>query len=216
VKTLLKAALAAAIVASTYYAILEIADGKADTLAGGGAFVLDERHAVEAAAFAELLTRLQAWGEADLAESLAALQGAGNILVAPRLGGGRSAVYVNVLGLVSRIYVRGDDLVVRALPFPNLDVPERAQRTFATIRLAGTLVHELQHRGGIGDEAPVYEREIAWYRGLGERNTARLDAEEGRLFDWAVASARASAEAARDKALAASRSSAPPATRTSR
>jgi hypothetical protein len=200
-KTLLKLAVGVAIVASTYFAILEIAQHKADVLAGRGTFVLDERHATEAAAFAQLLTRLQGWGEADVAASLAALQASGQIHVAPRLGAGRSAVYVKTLGLVSRIYLRGDNLVVRALPFPELDVPERAQRTYAAIRLAGTLVHELQHHEGVEDEAAAYDHEISWYQQLGERNSGSLAEEERRLFDWAVASALASAEAARQKAV---------------
>ena len=46
-RAILKLALAAAIVASTYYAILRIAEHKADALAGGGTFVLDGRHATE-------------------------------------------------------------------------------------------------------------------------------------------------------------------------
>jgi len=200
-RPLLTLAAAVAILASTYFAILEIAESKADGLAGGETFVLDSRHGAESAAFSGLLARLGEWDEEGLAASLVSLRDAGHIHVAPRLGGGRSAVYVNALGLVSRIYLRGDNLVLRGLPFPDLDIPERAQRTFAMIRLAGTLVHELAHYGGIEDEDAAYDREIEWYRQLGERNADRLAGDERRLFDWALASALASAEAAREKAV---------------
>ncbi len=199
-KAVLKLGVAAAIVASTYYAIVRIAEHKADALAGGETFVLDRRHAAESEALEALSRQLRGWGEDDLAASLARLQGAGHLWVAPRLSGGRSAVYVNALGLVSRIYVRGDELVSRSLPFPDLDIPESARRTFARIRLAGTLVHELQHYQGVEDEEAVYEREMAWYRGLGERTLDRLHGEERRWFEWAVESALESAKAARAKA----------------
>ena len=88
----------------------------------------------------------------------------------------------------------------RSLPFPDLDVPDAARRAFARIRLAGTLFHELQHYQGVEDERIAYEREMAWYRGLGERTADRLSGEERRSFDWAVASALESAAAAREKA----------------
>ena len=202
-KALLNLAMAAAIVASTYYAIREIAGQKADALAGGGTFVLDGRSGAETRAFTDLLRQLRAWEEPDLAASLASLQESGRIWVAPRLGGGRSAVYVNALGLVSRIYVGSGELVVRSLPFPELEVPDGARRTFATVRLAGTLFHELQHSDGVEDEGAVYEREMEWYRGLGKRAAGGLEAEERRWFEWAVVSALASAAAAREKATVA-------------
>lgn len=189
-----------AIVASTYYAIVRIAEHKADALAGGGTFALDESHPAEKGAFEALLRQLRAWGEDELAASLERLQASGQLRVAPGLAGGRSAVYVDSLGLVSRVYVRSDELVVRRLPFPDLDIPDGARRTFATIRVAGTLFHELQHAEGVEDEGTAYEREMAWYRGLGERNPVGLEGEEWRWFEWAVASAIDSAAAAREKA----------------
>jgi hypothetical protein len=201
-RAILKLAVAAAIVASTYFAIVRIAEYKADALAGGGTFVLDGRHPAETGALDALSAQLRDWGEHDLAASLARLRGSGRLFVAPRLAGGRSAIYVDALGLVSRIYVRRDELVVRGLPFPDLDIPDRARRTFATIRLAGTLIHELQHFEGVEDEDAAYEREMAWYRGLGERIADRLEGEERRWFEWAVASALDSAAAAKAKALA--------------
>ena len=202
-RSLLKIAVAGAIVASTYYAIVRIAEHKADALAGGGTYLIDGRHAAESEALGALSGQLRGWGEHELAASLARLQGSGHLWVAPRLTGGRSAIYVNALGIVSRIYVRSDELVARSLPFPDLDVPDEAQRTFARIRLAGTLFHEIQHYQGVEDEGDAYEREMAWYQGLGERAADRLEGEQGRWFDWAVASALDSAAAAREKATGA-------------
>lgn len=201
-KALLKLAVAAVIVLSTWHAVERIAEAKADRLAGGGTFALDGRHAPEEAALARLLERLRGWGRDDLAASLAALRESGRLWVAPRLAGGRSAITVHALGLVSRVYVRGDELVVRTLPFPDLEVPDAARRTFATMRLAGTLLHELQHLEGVEDEDVAYEREMAWYRGLGEDGAGRLSGEERRLFEWAVESAVESAAAARARAMA--------------
>ena len=195
--------MAGAIVASTYFAIVRIAEYKSDALAGGGTFVLDGRHAAESNALDALSGQLRGWGEHELAASLAGLQGSGHLWVAPRLAGGRSAIYVNALGIVSRIYVRSDELVARRLPFPELDIPDEAQRTFARIRLAGTLFHEIQHYQGVEDEGAAYEREMAWYRGLGERTADTLEGEERLWFEWAVASALDSAAAAREKATVA-------------
>jgi hypothetical protein len=177
-----------------------IAEYKSNALAGGGAFVLDERQVAENAAFDALLGQLREWGDLEFAAALARLRDSGHLWVAPRLTGGRSAIYVNSLGLVSWVYLRRDVLVAPSLPFPDPDIPEAAQRTFATIRLAGTLFHEIQHYQGVEDEGAAYESEMAWYRGLGEQAADRLEGEERRRFDWAVASALESAAAARGKA----------------
>jgi len=200
VRAISKLLLAAAIVASTYYAIVRVAEHKADALAGGGTFALDGSHSAETGAFAALAGQLRGWGEHELAAALERRLGSGQLRVAPRLAGGRSAVYVSTLGLVSRIYLRSDELVGGSLPFPDQDIPDGARRTFATVRLAGTLFHELQHSEGVEDEDVAYEREMAWYRGLGERNADRLEGEERRWFDWAIESAVTSAAAAREKA----------------
>ena len=101
---------------------------------------------------------------------------------------------------MSWVYLRRDELVGRILPFPDPEIPEAAQRTFATIRLAGTLFHELQHYQGVEDERVAYEREMDWYRGLGEWSAERRSGDEGRRFEWAVASALESASAASQKA----------------
>ena len=133
------------------------------------------------------------------AVALLRLQESGDLWVAPALEGGRSAISVSVLRL-RRVFVRSDELVARDLPFPDLDVPEPAQRTFATIRLAGTLFHELQHYEGLDDEEATYAREIEWYHGLRARMLDRLPGEERRRFEWAVDSAIETATAAREKA----------------
>jgi hypothetical protein len=200
VRTLLKLGVAAAIVVATYFAVHRIAEEKASTLAGGGTFTLDRQHPEEWRAFGLLREHLREWGETDLATALLRLQEKGDLWVAPELGGNRSAIYVNALDLVTRVFVRRDELLARELPFPELDIPESAQRTFATIRLAGTLFHELQHYDGLEDEDATYAREIEWYEELRERRLDRLAGEPRRLFEWAVDSAIATATAARDKA----------------
>jgi hypothetical protein len=200
VRVLGKLALAVAVLVSTYYAILRVAEHKADALAGGGTFRLDRSHAEDDEAFTNLLAQLRRWGQASLAGSLRSLQEKGRLFVAPRLARERSAIYVDALGLVRRIYVRPDELVARKLPFPDLGAPEDAQRTFTRIRLAGTLFHELQHYGGLEDEAATYDREIAWYGRLRDAVLPGLEGERARWFEWAVDSAVESAEAAREKA----------------
>ena len=205
-RILLQLAVAAAVVVSTYYAIGRVAEEKANALAGGQTFVLDRESQEEWAAFAALRERLHEWGESDLAVALLRLQESGDLWVAPALEGGRSAISVSVLKL-RRVFVKGDELVARDLPFPDVDIPEPAQRTFATIRLAGTLFHELQHHEGLDDEAATYEREIEWYRGLRARMLERLQGEERRRFEWAVDSAIQTATAAREKAKGSGRES---------
>jgi hypothetical protein len=200
VKALLRIGLAIVIVASAYSAIVRVAEEKADALAGGGAFPLDRQSPEEWDAFAALLDQLRRWEEPGLAVALGRLQESGALWVAPRLTGQRSAISVQSLGLVSRVFVRRDELVNPGLPFPDLEVPEPAQRTFATIRLAGTLLHELQHHEGLEDEAETYDREIAWYRHLREGRLERPEGEDRHWFEWAVDSAIQSAEAAREKA----------------
>jgi len=200
VKALLRIGLAVVIVCSTYLAILRVAEEKASALAGGGVFPLDRQSPEEWDAFGALLDQLRRWEEPGLAVSLARLQESRDLWVAPRLAGQRSAISVQSLGLVSRVFVRGDELVSPELPFPDLDVPEPAQRTFATVRLAGTLFHELQHHEGLDDEAETYDREIAWYRHLREGMLERLGGEDRHWFEWAVDSAIQSAAAAQEKA----------------
>jgi len=200
VRTLFKLTVAAAIVISTWYGIVVIAEYKAEALAGSGAFVLDESHPEETTRFHALLAELGRWEEEGLAVSLSQIRHERRLWVAPHLSGERAAIFVDSLGLVRRIYVRRDSLLPRGLPFPDLDVPEEAQRTYQTIRLAGTLYHELQHYEGLEDEGATYDREVAWYRGLGERMLPRLQGEARRQFEWAVDSAVLSAEAAREKA----------------
>jgi hypothetical protein len=200
VKTLLKLGLAAAIIASTYFAIVRVAEDKASARAGGHTFPLDRRSPQEWDAFSALLDELRDWGQGELAAALVGLQEKGDLWVAPDLAGGRSAICVHSLRLVSRVYVRREDLLARELPFPDLDVPDTAQRTFTTIRLAGTLLHELQHYDGLEGEGETYDREIEWYRELRRTMLDQLEGDERRLFEWAVDSAIQSAAAARDKA----------------
>ena len=199
-KLLIRLGVVVLIVGATYLAILRIAEHKADSLAGGGTFRLDGSGSVEMRSFDGLLDQLRRWNDPGFATSLSALRESGHLWVAPHLAGDRSAIYVNALGLVARIYVRRDELFDRELPFPDLDVPDAAQRQFATIRLAGTLFHELQHYDGLEDEGATYDREIEWYQRLRDQVLPGLDGERHRWFEWAVDSAIESARAAREKA----------------
>jgi len=188
------------IVASTWYAIVRVAHEKTNALAGGHTYRLDPGHPEDWRAFGALLDQLRQWGEDDLAAALLRLQEKGDLRVAPALGGGRSAVYVDALGLATTVFVRRDRLVPRGLPFPELDAPEEAQLTFDRIRLAGTLYHELQHYDGLEDEAATYGREVEWYDGLRERMLGRLEGEDRHWFEWAVDSAIETAVAAQEEA----------------
>jgi hypothetical protein len=200
-KTLLQLALAATIVAATFFAIQRVAEEKANALAGGGTFALDPSRPEEWRAFSLLVGQLREWGEGGLADALVRLQEDGDLRVAPGLAPGRSAVYVSALGLVARVFVRQEELVPRGLPFPDLDAPEEAQTLFGTIRLAGTLYHELQHYEGLESEPATYEREIDWYLGLREAMIDGLEGDKRRWFEWAVDSAIETAVAAREKAV---------------
>ena len=199
-KSLLKIAVALAVLVSTWHAIVAIAEHKADALAGDGTLLLGPGHPEEMRAFSSLLGQLRRWEEPGLAEALARLQEAGHLRVAPRLGGNRSAIYVDALGLVRRIYVRRDELLSRDRPFPDLEVPDRARRLFATLRLAGTLLHELQHYEGLEDEGATYDREIEWYEEVRDAALHGLAGEEERWAGWAIDSAVESARAARETA----------------
>lgn len=200
-KALQQFGLALAIVAVTYYAIVRVAEEKAGALAGGDTAPLADQTRAERDAFEALLTQLRIWDQAALALALSQLRDDGNLWVAPHLSGDRSAIFVSSLGLVSRVYVRREELVAPELPFPGAGIPEPARRTFATIRLAGTLYHELQHHEGLEDEGATYDREIGWYRGLGATTLEGLQGEEKRQFEWAIDSAVQSADAARVKAV---------------
>jgi hypothetical protein len=200
VKLLARLGLALVIVAATYFAVLRIAEHKADALAGGGTFPLDPAHLAQMHSFDELVEQLRRWNQVDLADSLTALREKGEIWVAPHLGDNRSAIYVSALGLAKRIYVQDDGLVGRELPFPGANVPEAAQRQFVRIRLAGTLFHELAHHDGLVDETATYDREVAWYRSLRQEVLPGLAGEDARFFEWAVDSAIKSALAARETA----------------
>lgn len=211
-KLLARLGLAILIVAATYFAILRIAEHKADALAGRDTFRLDAAHPSAMRSFDEVIDQLRRWKQTDLAESLIALREKGHLWIAPHLGGNRSAIFVSALGLVRRIYVR-NDVADGELPFPDLNVPEAAQRQFARIRLAGTLFHELQHHNGLEDETATYDREVEWYRSLRQDVLPGLAGEAARLFEWAVDSAIESALAAREKATSAAAPSSAASTR---
>jgi hypothetical protein len=79
--------LAIIIVAATYFAMVRIAEHKADVLAGGETFRLDPSHPGQMRSFDDLIDQLRLWKQADFAESLSALREKGQLWIAPHSGG---------------------------------------------------------------------------------------------------------------------------------
>ena len=179
--------------AATYGVLLRIAEAKIETAVGGGTFPLDDKRPSEVAAFQRLRTSVADIGDPALADRLEKLRQDGAIWVAPSLGPGRWAVFVESLRLVRRIYVRRLALLdprAHHYPVPSAEVPEDNQRTFAWISLAGALRHELAHYDGMIEERDAYAAEIAWYEGLRASPWfASLEGERRRVFAWSLESA---------------------------
>ena len=89
-RILLKLAVAAAIVASTYYAIVRDRGGEGRRARGRGDFALDGSHPAERARSRRSCGQLRGWGEHELASSLERLQGSGQApgRASPRRAGG--------------------------------------------------------------------------------------------------------------------------------
>jgi hypothetical protein len=193
------------LVAVTAASIYRIAEARNERAAGAGVFRLDESRGDEMEAFGRLRNALAAMGQGDLAERLEALRAKGSFWVAPNLGPGRWAVFVNSASLVRRIYVRRLALLEpRAHLYAADDpvTPAREQEAFAWISLGGALYHELCHYEGVVDEGAAYDREIAWYEALRTSPWhAGLDADRRRVYDWALESAVLSARKARSLAV---------------
>ena len=197
--------------AATWGGLLRVAESKSDEAAGGGAFRLAVPRHDELAAFARLRSDLERYGEEGTAASLEALRAKGAIWVAPRLDRGRWAVYVSSLGLVRRIYVRGEalrDPAGHLFAGVASEAPPAHREAFARMSLAGALVHELAHHDGIEDEGAAYELELGWYERVRKSPfVAGLPREARAAYDWAIESAILSARAARRRAGAAGASS---------
>ena len=189
--------------AATYGVLLRIAETKVETAVGGGAFPLDDKRPDERAAFQRLRTSLAEMGEQALADRLERLRQDGKIWIAPSLGPGRWAVFVESLRLVRRIYVRRLALMdprAHHYPVAQAGIPDANQRTFAWISLAGALRHELAHYDGMIEEADAYAAEIAWYEGLRASPWfASLEGKTRAVFEWALDSAVLTARSAREK-----------------
>jgi hypothetical protein len=195
---------AVVLIVATYFGLYRIAEAKNEATVGRGVFRLDSSRPPEMEAFRVLLAQLMKMGEGALAERLEGLRDKGEIWIAPNLGPGRWAVFVESLRLVRRIYVRREallDPVAHLYRVPRRDIPTSYKRAHAWIGLAGALRHELAHRDGLIEEAPAYQAEIDWYEQL--RRASFLSALEGddrAAWEWGIESAILSAQKARDTA----------------
>jgi hypothetical protein len=189
--------------AATYGVLLRIAETKVETAVGGKGFPLEDKRADELAAFQRLRTSLADIGEQALPERLERLRQDGKIWIAPSLGPGHWAVFVESLGLVRRIYVRRLALMdprAHHYPVTPTGIPDANQRAFAWISLAGALRHELAHYDGMIEEADAYAAEIAWYEGLRASPWfASLEGKTRAVFEWALDSAVLTARSARER-----------------
>jgi hypothetical protein len=188
----------------TWLGLHRIAEAKSEAAAGGDAFRLEERRGPAMAAFARLAGDLRRLGDPATAARLEQLRAEGAIWIAPRLDPGRWAVYVDSLGLVRRIYVRGAallDPVGHLFDGVASEAPPGHREIFARVSLGGALVHELAHYDGLQDEGAAYDRELAWYARVRRSTFLTGLSEEARAaHEWALDSAVLSAEAARRRA----------------
>lgn len=196
--------LAVVLLAATAASIYRVVEMRNEATAGAGVFRLDDSRRDEMEAFGRLRKALATMGQRALAERLKALRERGSLWIAPNLGPGRWAIFVDSASLVRRIYIRRLALIEpRAHLYAEGEgsVPLAQQDAFAEISLAGALYHELTHYDGTVDEAAAYDREIAWYEALRASPWhAGLDADRLRVYDWALESAVLSARKARSLA----------------
>lgn len=189
------------LLAATGFGLYRIAEAKNETTVGGAVFRLDGSWPVEMAAFQVVRAEIAKMGDPALAERLEALRRDGEIWVAPKLGPGRWAAFVDTLHLVRRIYVRRvalADPLAHLYGRPRPDIPLAYQRAHAWIGLAGALRHELAHRDGATEEGPAYDAEIAWYEQVRRSPfLATLQGDERAAWEWGIESAILSAQKAR-------------------
>jgi hypothetical protein len=177
--------------------IWAIAQRNNQRLAGPATYPLTADHLQEWGAYDELLAELERFGEATLAQRLTVVREQGLIWVAPFMEESQQALYVSSLGLVERIYIAKDALLVQDLPFPGDGIPEAWRSTYARLRLGGTLFHELLHLDGELDEGEVYHQEATWYASLSKSAFfGSLEGAAEREYRWAIDSAIASAHRA--------------------
>ena len=193
------------LIGATGFGLYRIAQAKNETAVGGAVFRLDESWPQEFAAFQVVRSEIAQMGDPELAERLEALRRDGEIWVAPKLGPGRWAAFVDTLRLVRRIYVRRLallDPLTHLYGRPRPEIPLAYQRAHAWIGLAGALRHELAHRDGSMEEGPAYDAEIAWYEQLRQSPfLASLERDERAAWEWGIESAILSAQKARAMAV---------------
>jgi hypothetical protein len=192
---------------ATYFGALRIAEAKCDAAVGSRGELLDTKRAEDFEAFQRLERQLNTIGQAGLAERLEELRLKERLWVAPALGPGRWAAYVESLGLVRRIYIRRvalRDPSAHLYPMGALGVPPGYQAAFGWVSLGGAMRHELAHYEGAIEEADAYRIELAWYEEV--RRSGFMSGLQGELRDawvWAIDSAVTSAHAAARRAGAA-------------
>jgi hypothetical protein len=188
--------------AASWFSLLRIAESKNEAAVGSATYSLAAGHPQEREAFDAVRARLERTGQRPFAVRLDELRTTNRIWVAPALGPGRWAVFVESLGLVRRIYIRRLALVDPrghlAEQGPSQGSPGQ-QEVFAWLSLCGALRHELAHYDGVLDEAAAYAQEQAWYEALRTSPFVKgLEGHEAETWQWALESAVLSArEAAR-------------------
>jgi hypothetical protein len=193
----------AALVAVTYFGVLRIVDAKCDAAVGSLGQRIDAGHPQALAALNRLQTQLQMMGQAELVRRLEQLRAKGDLWVAPAMGRERWAAFVNVLGLVRRIYVRGPALSnpeEHLYPEGAPDVPVAFRTAFGWLSLAGAMRHELAHYDGAIAETEAYAQELAWYEEVrASAFVAALKGDEKAAWNWGLESAVLSARQAARK-----------------
>jgi hypothetical protein len=192
------------LLAATAASIHRVVEMRNQATAGEGVFRLDDSRHEESEALDRLLGRLVMMQQQAFAERLSRLRAEGALWIAPKLGAGRWAVFVDSASLVRRVYVRGPALLeprTQLYADGEASVPRAQQDAFAELSLAGALYHELEHYRGVLDERAAYDAEIAWYETLRvSRWYSGLEEGRKRIYAWALESAILSAREARRRA----------------
>ena len=185
---------------ATFIRVLRIAEAKCDAAVGSLGVLVAEGPSEEFSAYMRLHDHLVRMGQAGLAGRLEDIRRKKELWVAPGLGQGRWAAYVESLGLVRRIYIRRMALLNprrHLYPADATDVPERHQAALARLSLAGAMRHELAHYDGALEEAAAYKEELAWYEGVSKSAfLSGLQGEEREAWEWALETAMLSARKA--------------------
>jgi hypothetical protein len=195
---------AVALAAATYFGVLRIAEAKCDAAVGSRGERIGAHRPAALAALMRLEAQLQAMGQTELVNRIEQVRARGELWVAPAMGRERWAAFVEVLGLVRRIYVRGPALsnpLEHLYPEGAPKVPVAFQTAFAWLSLAGAMRHELAHYDGAIAETEAYTVELAWYDEVRASTfVTGLAGEQREAWNWALESAILSARQAARKA----------------